>query len=113
MQKINYKSAYIVIVTIVAIVFVYLYFKPTPVDFDQQLIQMRVDSLDAQNKRLISVVGNLTEENKAKATRINALENLKPQIEKVYVQKSNEIDNSNAIGVIVELNDVFTTERIR
>lgn len=101
------------IVTIVAIVFAYLYFKPEPALFDSKLLQMQYDSLKVQKTRLESEISVLQADNKAKKVRIDTLENKKPKIKLIYVNKSKEIDNANVGTVVNEFSSIFATGGIK
>jgi hypothetical protein len=101
------------IITIIAIVFIWLYFKPEPAPFDSKLLQMQYDSLRVQKTRLESEIWLLQADNKAKTIRIDTLEKRKPEIKLIYVNKSKEIDNANVGTIVNEFTGIFATGGIK
>ena len=101
------------IVTMIAIIFIYLYFKPEPEPYDKALLQMQYDSLKVQKTRLENEIKGIQADNKAKASRIDTLEKRKPEIKLIYVNKSKEIDNASVGGVVNEFTGVFSTNGIK
>lgn len=101
------------IVTTIAIIFIYLYFKPEPEPYDKALLQMQYDSLKVQKTRLESEIKVIQADNKAKSSRIDTLEKRKPEIKLIYVNKYKEIDNSSVGGIVNEFTGIFSTSGIK
>lgn len=79
----------------------------------QDVINMRLDSISAINYRLNNEIIKSNQKNEANAKQIDSLEKVKQKIKIIYLEKSKEIDNAS-VGVIVnEFENVFSTNDIK
>lgn len=113
-MQINWKHIVLfTFVTITAIVYAYLYYKPEPIVFDDHLLREIQNNLEMENKSLQDQVEQLATTNDKKEKLIDSLQSLKPKIKYVYIQKSNEIDSASVGTLINEFAHIFATSHIK
>lgn len=102
----------LIIATVVAVIFIVLYFRKEPAVYDQELIDSRYKQLELEYQATLDELNNIKEVNIKRDATIDSLQTLKPKLTYVYIEKSKEIDNANTIGVVNEFSDIFTNNGI-
>jgi hypothetical protein len=103
----------LIIAISVAIIFIVLYFRKDPVIYDQQLIDSRYEKLKVEYQVTLNELNEIKQINKKRDLKIDSLENLKPIITYVYIEKSKEIDSANSNIIVNEFSDIFTKYGIK
>ena len=112
-MKPKWKNITLIILGVYALVITYFYFRPEPVNYDPGFVQARYDSLQLEFNDLATEVDQVRTDNKKKANRIDSLENLKPKLKYVYIEKSNYIDIADFNVIVNEFSGIFSKNHIR
>jgi spore coat polysaccharide biosynthesis protein SpsF (cytidylyltransferase family) len=102
----------LIIATLVAIIFIVLYFRKEPVIYDQEFIDARYEYLDSTYQVTLGELNDIKKQNKKRDAYIDSLETLKPKVTYVYLEKSKEIDSAHSNAIVNEFSDIFTNNGI-
>jgi len=113
-MTIDKKTIAIIILSILALIFGWIAFKPAPENpYNEALSKHELHRLDSMNVVLLkdamnreAVVQYLTKKN-------DSLESLKPKIQIIYVNKSKQIDSASSHAILGDFNRIFSANNIK
>lgn len=89
----------LIIILVVAITIVsYIAFKKESAVFDDILYQKRINELEAEKDSLLISIEKGSEKEKKYIHTVDSLQNLKPKIQYVYIEKYKFVDNANIVS---------------
>lgn len=107
------RNIAIIILVIALAVVSYIAFAPKPVPYDKKLFEDEIRKLNNEKKQLDSAYAVEKGKTKSFVSQIDSLEKLKQKPIYVYIEKTKQIDNASANGVVSELNNVFAGSNIK
>lgn len=103
----------ILVLTVALAIVCYIVFSGKPALIDGGVIELRSDSIRAENQRLSVQVIAYKKHIDSLNKHIDSLQALKPQITKKYERKYKEIDDKHVVSVVNEFSGIFANNNIK
>lgn len=107
------KVIAIIVLSVALLIVSYIAFWNEPVPYDEKLIEKQKQEFKRQNDSLQRQIEYEKGKQAIFLTKIDSLQNLKPQIQIKYVTKYKEIDNANVGSIVSEFDTLFSNNGLK